>query len=89
MSKKAKEIKKGEYTKDAIEFEAQIKKTVVPYEEIVKTIKEGHIYVMPLTTSRNTIAQALKRLRDPKKHNIPNAKVGKTKETKQFVFYAD
>lgn len=89
MSKKTKEIKKGVYAKDAIEFEPTQKKTVVPYEDIVKTLKEGNIYVMPLASSKNTIAQALKRIRDPTKHNIPNAKVGKTKETKQFVFYVD
>ena len=89
MTPKPKEIKKGAYAKDAVEFEPSQKKTVVPYEEIVKSLKEGNIFVMPLTSSKNTVAQALKRIRDVEKHNVPNAKVGKTKETAQFVFYVD
>lgn len=84
--KKAKEIKSGAYTKDALTFnEAQAKKSVIPYEEIITALKAGNVYVMPSATSKHTIAQALRKLR--KKHDLPNAKLGWTKDTAQRVFY--
>jgi len=83
--KEAKPIKSGTYNTSEVEVEAIKKKTVIPYEDIETALKAGKIYVLPIETSKNTVAQAVKRIRT--KLNLPLAKVGKTKATHQYVFY--
>lgn len=82
-----KEIKSQAYTKDAVEIDKAITRSVVPYDDIVKALKEGSVYVMPRDISKHTLSQALKKIRT--KHELPKAKLGWTKETSQRVFYSE
>ena len=85
MNETVKPFKEGAYDKKAIEVETIQRKTVIPYEDVKKALEHGKIYVLPKGISRNTVAQAKKRLME--KYGLEKVKVGKTKVTKQFVFY--
>jgi len=85
MSETAKPLRKGAYDKQNVEVIAIERKTVIPYDDIKTALENGQIYVLAKAVSKNTVAQAKNRLKD--KYGLTDIKLGKTKDTKQFVFY--
>ena len=61
------------------------KRTVIPYDKIVKALKKGKAYVLKKGVNRNTVRQALYRLQDKEGYNLPDTELGKIQA--QFIFY--